>query len=97
MYSDYESWRARRTEPLCVRVIREVPLRLVATSLPKAVLWYSGKQDMTAEVVDAIPLSKDAHGVYRVGGSRVTLDLVVRAFNRGATPEEITPGFPESP
>ena len=49
---------------------------------------------MTAEVVDAIPLAKDAHGVYRVGGSRVTLDLVVRAFNRGATPEEIAQDFP---
>jgi uncharacterized protein (DUF433 family) len=60
---------------------------------PKAVVWYSGKQDMTA-VVDTIPLSKDAYGVYRVGGSRVTLDLVVRAFNRGATPEEITQDFP---
>ena len=39
--------------------------------------------------VEAIPLAKDAHGVYRVGGTRVTLDLVVRAFNRGATAEEI--------
>ena len=40
-------------------------------------------------VVDEIPLAKDTHGVYRVGGTRVTLDLVVRAFNRGATAEEI--------
>jgi len=40
-------------------------------------------------VMDEIPLAKDAHGVYRVGGTRVTLDLVVRAFNRGATAEEI--------
>lgn len=40
-------------------------------------------------VVDEIPLSRDAQGVYRVGGTRVTLDLVVRAFNRGATAEEI--------
>jgi uncharacterized protein (DUF433 family) len=47
-----------------------------------------------AEVVDAIPLSKDAHGVYRVSGTRVTLDLVVRRFNRGATPEEIAQDFP---
>jgi uncharacterized protein (DUF433 family) len=45
-------------------------------------------------VVDAIPLSRDKHGVYRVGSSRVTLDLVVRAFNRGATPEEIAQDFP---
>ena len=40
-------------------------------------------------VLDEIPLAKDTHGVYRVGGTRVTLDLVVRAFNRGATAEEI--------
>jgi len=44
--------------------------------------------DVTA-VVDEIPLTKDAHGVYRVGGTRVTLDLIVRAFNHGATAEEI--------
>ena len=49
---------------------------------------------MTAEVVDTIPLSKDASGVYRIGGTRVTLDLIVRAFNRGATPEEIAQDFP---
>jgi len=44
--------------------------------------------DVTA-VVDEIPLARDAQGAYRVGGTRVTLDLVVRAFNRGATAEEI--------
>ena len=49
---------------------------------------------MAAELVDAIPLFKDAYGVYRVSGTRVTLDLVVRAFNRGATPEEIAQDFP---
>lgn len=40
-------------------------------------------------LIDEIPLAKDTEGVYRVGGTRVTLDLVVRAFNRGATAEEI--------
>jgi len=40
-------------------------------------------------VVDEIPLARDAQGAYRVGGTRVTLDLLVRAFNRGATAEEI--------
>jgi uncharacterized protein (DUF433 family) len=44
-------------------------------------------------VVDEIPLARDAQGVYRVGGTRVTLDLVVRAFNRGATAEEIVQKF----
>jgi uncharacterized protein (DUF433 family) len=47
-----------------------------------------------AVVLQAIPLAKDSHGVYRVGGTRVTLDLVVRAFNRGATAEEIVQKFP---
>jgi uncharacterized protein (DUF433 family) len=44
--------------------------------------------------MEEIPLAKDSHGVYRVGGTRVTLDLVVRAFNRGATAEEIVQKFP---
>lgn len=39
-------------------------------------------------VMESIPLAMDAQGAYRVGGTRVTLDLVVRAFNRGATAEE---------
>ena len=45
-------------------------------------------------VIEAIPVAKDSHDVYRVGGTRVTLDLVVRAFNRGATAEEIVQKFP---
>lgn len=49
---------------------------------------------MTSNVLAAIPLSKDKHGVYRIGASRVTLDLVVRAFERGATAEEIVQDFP---
>jgi uncharacterized protein (DUF433 family) len=32
--------------------------------------------------------------VYRVGGTRVTLDVVVRDFNRGATAEEIAQELP---
>lgn len=47
-----------------------------------------------SDVVDAIPLAMDTHGVFRVGGTRVTLDLVVAAFQRGATAEEIAPDFP---
>lgn len=39
-------------------------------------------------------MAQDSHGVYRVGATRVTLDLVVRAFNRGATAEEIVQKFP---
>lgn len=49
---------------------------------------------MVRGLADTIPLVLDAHGVYRVGRGRVTLDLVVRAFQRGATPEEIAQDFP---
>lgn len=47
-----------------------------------------------AALTDSIPLVKDAAGVYRVGGTRVTLDLVVRAFDEGATAEEIVQRYP---
>ena len=39
-----------------------------------------------------ITLSKD--GAARVGGTRVTLDTIVRAFIRGATAEEIAQQYP---
>lgn len=45
-------------------------------------------------MVELIPIAKDANGVYRIAGTRVTLDLVIRAFNRGATAEEIAQDYP---
>jgi uncharacterized protein (DUF433 family) len=39
--------------------------------------------------VEAPPLREDASGALRVGDSRVLLELVVRAFQDGATPETI--------
>ena len=41
-----------------------------------------------------IALAKDVQGVYRIGDTRVTLDLIVRAFHRGATAEEIVQDWP---
>lgn len=38
---------------------------------------------------EAPPLVEDEGGALRVGNSRVLLDLVVRAFEDGATPEAI--------
>jgi uncharacterized protein (DUF433 family) len=38
---------------------------------------------------EAPPLREDASGALRVGSSRVLLDLVIRAFQDGATPETI--------
>ena len=41
-----------------------------------------------------LPLKMDKTGVARVGGTRVTLDTVVRAFMRGATAEEVAQQYP---
>jgi uncharacterized protein (DUF433 family) len=40
------------------------------------------------------PIHTDADGAIRVGGTRVTLDTVVAAFDAGATAEEIVQQYP---
>ena len=42
-----------------------------------------------ANVMERIPLVTDLDGVVRIGGTRVTLDTIVTAFDQGATAEEI--------
>jgi hypothetical protein len=41
----------------------------------------------------AVPLREDPPGVFRVGDSRVLLELVIRAFQRGETPEAIVRSY----
>ncbi len=41
-----------------------------------------------------VPLKQDTDGVLRVGGTRVTLDTVIAAFQEGATAEEIVQRYP---
>jgi uncharacterized protein (DUF433 family) len=55
---------------------------------------------MTMTVLDqpqpltlSIPLYEDPPGVLRVGTSRVLLELVIRAFQRGQTPESIVQSY----
>ena len=43
---------------------------------------------------DAPPLRQDATGALRIGHSRVLLELVIRAFQDGATPEAIVQRYP---
>jgi len=50
--------------------------------------------NLVIEQAERVPLTPDAGGVIRVGGSRVTLDTVAAAFDRGATPEEIVQQYP---
>lgn len=49
---------------------------------------------MIADTVEKVPLTTDNDGVIRVGGTRVTLDTVVQAFQEGATAEEIVQQYP---
>lgn len=42
----------------------------------------------------APPLKIDRDGVMRVGGTRVSIDTVVYAFNEGSTAEEIVSRYP---
>ena len=41
-----------------------------------------------------VPLHADVHGTIRVGQTRVSLDLVVAAFQQGASAEEIVQAWP---
>jgi uncharacterized protein (DUF433 family) len=41
----------------------------------------------------SVPLYQDPPGVLRVGNSRVLLELVIRAFQRGQTPESIVQSY----
>lgn len=45
-------------------------------------------------VTESVPLQVDPDGVVRIGGTRVTLDTVVTAFDQGATAEEIAQRYP---
>ena len=47
-----------------------------------------------APTTEIIPLTADAHGVLRVGNTRVTLETVLAAFADGATAEEIVQQYP---
>lgn len=40
-----------------------------------------------------VPLRTDEYGAVRVGDCQVLLDVVIREFNNGACPEDITHGY----
>jgi uncharacterized protein (DUF433 family) len=43
---------------------------------------------------EPVPLARDEHGAWRVGGTRVALETLVAAFDRGDSPEEIHEQYP---
>ncbi len=42
---------------------------------------------------EPVPLRENAEGVIRVGGTRVTLDTVLSAYQKGSTPEQIAQDY----
>jgi uncharacterized protein (DUF433 family) len=54
---------------------------------------YAGLVELHAPS-EQVPIQADVNGVIRVGGTRVTLDTVVAAFDAGATAEEIVQQYP---
>jgi uncharacterized protein (DUF433 family) len=62
-----------------------------------AEVCFPFKEQLTMSlIIDAepSPLQADADGVVRVGGTRVTLDTIVVAFQQGAAAEEIAQQYP---
>ena len=49
---------------------------------------------MTVVAAEPVPIEQDTEGVYRVGGTRVTLETVVTAYDQGWSAEEIVHSFP---
>jgi uncharacterized protein (DUF433 family) len=49
---------------------------------------------MAEVATEPVPLVREADGVIRVRGTRVTLDTVFGAFREGATAEEIVQQYP---
>lgn len=45
-------------------------------------------------MAQAVPLTRGEGGVFRITGTRVTLDSIVREFKDGATPEQIQEDYP---
>lgn len=45
-------------------------------------------------LTQATPLTQEADGTVRISGSRITLDTLVGAYEKGATAEQIQDSFP---
>lgn len=50
---------------------------------------------MATLTADPLPLDRDASGVIRIGGTRVSLESFVAAYEAGASAEELVEAFPD--
>lgn len=49
---------------------------------------------MSMLAAEPVPIRVDEHGTYRVGGTRITLDIVLDQHFAGSSPEQIVKNFP---
>ena len=59
-----------------------------------AVVRYNSDEMIQLTLTQTTPLIQEADGTVRITGSRVTLDTIIGAFQKGATAEQIQDSFP---
>jgi uncharacterized protein (DUF433 family) len=59
-----------------------------------AVVRYNPEAMIQLTLTQTTPLIQEADGTVRIAGSRVTLDTIIGAFQKGATAEQIQDSFP---
>ena len=59
-----------------------------------AVVRYNPDEMIQLTLTQTTPLMQEANGTVRISGSRVTLDTIIGAFQKGATAEQIQDSFP---
>lgn len=50
---------------------------------------------MTTLKSDPLPLARDARGVIRIGGTRVSLESLVASYEAGGSTQELAEAFPD--
>ncbi len=67
--------------------------KAISRCAARRVAWYPRSVPLDLRR-PALPLRRDAHGVIRLGRTRVTLESVLAAYREGESPEGILDRFP---
>lgn len=87
------AWRPRVSAVFTSFLIYQFSARQAVLCYPDGV-GVIAMLDKRQQKSELIPLRVDKYGTVRVGGTRVTLESIVTAFELGATSEQIVHKFP---